>query len=134
VSECTAKLIRIVQDVKAPFTLEVVRSIARLCNEDPYRLWYSLATSYKQRPMPIEVSAAGQRVASEKKPTTTGETCWRCSACGKSFDDIKHLVNHILFFLRQGDKAHAELYKEVKSKATKEGKTFTQVAEELLRC
>lgn len=66
--------------------------------------------------------------------TTTSELCWRCTACNKTFTDVKQLVNHILFFVRQRDRAHLEVYKEIKDKSTKEGKTFTQIAEEILKC
>lgn len=123
-------MIKIVQEAKAPFTLEIVRSIASLCNEDPYKIWYSIALEgVKSRPL-HQVSVKTATVPTK----TVAEFCWRCPACNKVFNDVKHLVNHILFFVKQRDRAHIDVYKEVKDKSTKEGKTFTQVAEEILRC
>jgi len=60
--------------------------------------------------------------------------CWKCSACGKEFNDVKHLVNHITFFVRQKDKNHLELYRKIKESSDKSSKSFTQVVEEMLKC
>lgn len=110
----------------------VVRSIASICNEDPYKLWHAIASGgllYQASPpfkaMPSE---ALRPVSSTPGP------CWRCTACNKAFNDIKQLVNHITFFVRQRDKSHIELYKKIKEYADKSGKTFTQASEEILRC
>jgi hypothetical protein len=129
-NECVSKIIKIVQDVGAPFTLEVVRSIAKLCNEDPYKIWYAIALGGITTKTASQPSAKTTPTASK----TTSEFCWRCSACNKTFNDVRQLVNHILFFVRQKDRAHIEVYKEIKERSTKESKTFTQVAEEILRC
>ncbi|GEM_PF-809040 len=132
-NKCTSNLIKIVQEVGAPFTLEVVRSIAKLCNENPYKLWQSIALGVITIPQ-SRVSSPVEEVAKPSIPkASTSGPSWRCIACNKIFTDVKQLVNHILFFVRQKDKAHTELYKEIKDRSTKEGKTFTQVAEEILR-
>ncbi|MEM1644739.1 MAG: hypothetical protein QXL96_02515 [Ignisphaera sp.] len=135
-SKCTSDLIKMIKELGTPFTLEVVKSVARLCNEDPYKLWHSIALGITAT---ITSKTSSQSMTERAtKPTTlkasTSELSWRCTACSKVFTDVKQLVNHILFFVRQRDKAHTELYKEIKDRSTKEGKTFTQVVEEILRC
>lgn len=133
-NECALNLVKVVQEVGAPFTLEVVRSIAKLCDEDPYKLWRSIALGVAAIPQPKVSSPVGGVTKPSMPKASTSEPSWRCTACNKIFTDVKQLVNHILFFVRQKDRAHTELYKEIKDRSTKEGKTFTQVAEEILRC
>lgn len=73
-------------------------------------------------------------IATSSTKPKSAEPCWRCSACNKVFNDVRVLVNHITFFVRQKDKAHIELYKKIKEQSEKNGKTFTQVVEEILKC
>ena len=130
-SSCVERLIKAVQDARAPFTLDVVKSIAHLCNEDPYRLWRIIASSSAKY---VGISIQEQGSASTAEKQRTAGPCWRCSACNRVFSDSRQLVNHITFFVRQRDKAHIELYNKIKDNATRSGKTFTQVAEEMLKC
>ncbi|MEM0026806.1 MAG: hypothetical protein QXT53_02470 [Ignisphaera sp.] len=126
--DCSKDLISIAKSSGAPFTIEVVKSIARICNEDPYELWYEIL---------------GKAIVMNATPTTTVSTsekkiaegpCWRCEACGKTFSDARHLVNHITYFVRQRDKAHIELYQKIKKLESEKGKTFTEIALEILKC
>lgn len=112
--------------------MEVVKSIASLCDEDPYKLWRSIAAKATLI-QPVEmVSRTEVKTQTSAQPVTG--SCWRCTACNRTFNDIKHLVNHITFFVRQKERAHLDLYKKIKESADKSGKTFTQVCEETLRC
>ena len=85
--------------------------------------------------MPVASSIAkteSPNIPDTKSISTT--LCWRCFACGKEFNDVKHLVNHINFFVRQKDKNHLELYRKIKESSDKSSKSFTQVVEEMLKC
>ncbi len=128
-NDCSSKLISIVKGVGAPLTMEVVKSIARLCSEDPYNLWHEIAKQELGAKAAVIISAE-----ESQRKTVVAELCWRCEACGKTFSDVKHLVNHITYFVRQRDPAHIELYKKVKNHAEKSGKTFSEAAMELLKC
>lgn len=126
--DCSKELIDIARNSGAPFTIEVVRSIARICNEDPYKLWYEILGK------PITVTATTSTAAPATEKKVAEGPCWRCEACGKTFADARHLVNHITFFVRQKDKAHIELYQKIKKLENEKGKTFTEVALEILKC
>lgn len=127
--ECIEKYIELVKQTGAPFTIEVIKSIATLCNENPYGLWYNIATSFLKPQETIE----GMK---KSLPQTSQHTvsCWRCTACNKTFNDVKHLVNHITYFVRQKDKAHIELYQKIKKFSDEQKKSFTEIVINMLRC
>ncbi len=126
-NRCVEDMLKIVREVHAPLLLEIVKSIAALCNVDPYQLWYYLA----RQSMPTAKSVS---VAKPSTPTLRTEPCWRCPACGKTFQDPAKLVSHILYFLRQRDRGHIEVYRELKKKVEATGKTFTEIVKEELKC
>ncbi len=131
--ECINKLLNIVQEVKAPLTIEVVKSIAYLCREDPYTLWYELASVYGSR---LEYKLE-QKYSSKPSSIQTNqsiEKCWKCPACNRVFDDIKHLVNHITYFVRQHDSSHIDLYKKLKKISGDTGRSFSEVVAKELKC
>lgn len=128
-SNCVDRLIKIVQDVKTPFTIEVIKSIANLCDEDPYKLWHNIASL--QLTQSVNRSESVDNISSQK--SMAKDVGWKCTVCGKFFNDVGHLVNHITFFVRQRDKAHIELYKKIKEYADKNNKTFTQATSEILK-
>jgi uncharacterized C2H2 Zn-finger protein len=127
-NECSVKLIEIARAAGAPLIIEVVKSIATICGENAYSLWYELATI-------STIQTSQTSITEDKKVKTSVEgPCWRCEACGKTFTDVKHLVNHITFYVRQRDKAHLELYQRIKRVVDEKGKTFTEVVTEILKC
>uniref|UniRef100_A0A7J2U1Q5 C2H2-type domain-containing protein n=1 Tax=Ignisphaera aggregans TaxID=334771 RepID=A0A7J2U1Q5_9CREN len=129
-NECSSKLVEIVKSVGAPLTIEVVKSIAMLCRENTYNLWYELASEGAN----IIGATQTPLIESKKEKISVEGPCWRCEACGKTFTDIRHLVNHITFYVRQRDKAHIELYQKMKKIVNEKRKTFTEVVMESLRC
>ncbi len=129
-SNCVDKLINIVQEVKAPLTIEVVKSIAHLCHEDPYSLWHKLASMYTTTLIEQRYLAKPQHIQIKRE----AEKCWKCPACNKTFDDFKHLVNHITYFVRQHDTSHTELYKKLKKISSDSGKTFSEIVASELKC
>ena len=126
--DCSEKLIEIAKNSGAPFTIEVVKSIARICDENPYDLWYEILGKITQIGATLTASSSSKERKSIKEP------CWRCEACGKIFTDAKQLVNHITYFVRQKDKPHIELYQKIKKIENEKGKTFTEAALEMLKC
>jgi len=129
-SNCIDKLINIVQEAKAPLTIEVVKSIAYLCREDPYNLWYKLASMYTNTVTDQRSSTKAQSIQTKRET----EKCWKCPACNKIFDDYKHLVNHITYFVRQHDVSHIDLYKKLKKISSDTGKTFSEIVASELKC
>ena len=130
---CVEQLLKIVREVHAPLLFEVVKSIASICGEDPYALWNALASGSipklgESQPAKKSVSTA-QAIA---KPRVS--QCWRCPACNKEFSDVRQLVNHILFYVKQRDKSHIEVYRSIKQRVERSGQTFTQVVMTELRC
>uniref|UniRef100_A0A7J3QGH6 C2H2-type domain-containing protein n=1 Tax=Ignisphaera aggregans TaxID=334771 RepID=A0A7J3QGH6_9CREN len=126
--ECARKYIELVTQLNTPFTMEVVKSIATLCNENPYDLWYNIASSFSE----LLKHSEKEPQAIKQIPVTAN--CWRCSACNKTFNDVKHLVNHITYFVRQKDKAHIELYQKIKRISDEQRKSFTEIAINILKC
>jgi uncharacterized C2H2 Zn-finger protein len=129
-NECSSRLIKIVKSSGAPLFMEVVKSIATLCREDAYMLWYELVSESTGT---VEVSHVSPTESKRERISTTGP-CWKCESCGKIFNDVKHLVNHITFYVRQRDRAHMELYQKIKRIADEKEKTFTEVVMEVLKC
>ncbi len=128
--ECIGRYVELVKQTGAPFTIEIIKSIATLCNEDPYELWYNIATSFLRPQETIEDMKKSQL---QTTPQYT-VSCWRCTACNRTFNDVKHLVNHITYFVRQKDKAHIELYQKIKKISDEQKKSFTEIATNTLRC
>jgi len=110
--------------------MEVVKSIATLCGEDAYTLWYELVS---ESTGVVEVSRVSPTESGRERISATGP-CWKCEACGKIFADVKHLVNHITFYVRQRDRTHMELYQKIKRVVDEKEKTFTEVVMEVLKC
>lgn len=121
--ECMERYLELVKQAGAPFTMEIVKSIAILCDEDPYRLWYDIAKLHLE-PKLLEVERAALQT----------ENCWRCPACNKAFNDVKHLVNHITYFTRSKDRAHTELYQKLKKLSDDHRRSFTDIVTTTLRC
>ena len=130
-NECVEKMLKLVQELNTPLLLEVVKSIASLCNVDPYILWEAISsgkTTFKRIEMKISTPSQESQQARRIGP------CWRCPACGKEFNDVKHLVNHILYFVRQRERSHLEVYRKIKSRVEQTGQTFTQIVLNELKC
>lgn len=128
--ECLERYVELARQVGAPFTMDVVKSIAALCNENPYELWYNIALLYLDK----TVEKIEKPSIQTAPPHTPVANCWRCSACNRTFNDIKHLVNHITYFVRQKDKAHMELYQKIKKLSDEQRKSFTEIATNILKC
>lgn len=126
--ECTEKYMELAKQAGAPFTIEIVKSIANLCNENPYVLWYNIASLFLGQHKIVE-----KPVSQVTQPTAIAN-CWRCPACNRTFSDTKHLVNHITYFVRQRDKAHIELYQKIKKFSDEQKKSFTEIAISILKC
>ncbi|HIP56766.1 MAG TPA: hypothetical protein EYH02_01655 [Ignisphaera aggregans] len=132
-SECVEQLLKVVREAHAPLLFEVVKSIASICGEDPYTLWNALASGSIPKPSESQLAKKSTSTAqSITKPHTL--QCWRCPACNKEFSDVKQLVNHILFYVKQRDKSHIEVYRNIKQRVERSGQTFTQVIMTELRC
>lgn len=125
-----SKLVQIVNDAKAPFSMEIVKSIAKLCREDPYKLWHYIAsTMFTSSLEQYSIQKLENRDLSSKSNSSK----WKCSVCGKIFEDVTRLANHIIFYVRQKDQNHLELYKKIKEYADENNKTFTQAVEEIFK-
>jgi len=122
---CVEEQLRIIKSAGTPLYLEVVKAIASLCGVDPYRLWEWIASRSSIRAAAPQVS----RPQAQAQQRASG-ACWRCPACGRTFESPSKLASHILYFLRKRDYAHIKLYKEIKKKVEETGKTFTKVVEE----
>ena len=133
-NKCVERLLRVIRETHTPLLLEVVKSIASLCSVDPYALWNSLAHGSLQVATETATKQPSATAITKTAPKTATGPCWRCPACGKEFNDVKHLVNHILFYVRQRDRAHIEVYRRIKQRVEQTGQTFTQVAMSDLRC
>ncbi len=127
-------MLGVLRETHTPLLLEVVKSIASLCNVDPYELWNALAHGSPQAATAPATRPTTATTTAKTVPRTAAGPCWRCPACGKEFNDVKHLVNHILFYVRQRDRAHIEVYRKVKQRVEQTGQTFTQVVMSELRC
>ena len=125
---CVERMLEIARQSGTPLFLEVVKSIASICGVDPYELWNEIAKRF------AETSAARPRpaTAEARKPSTA--MCWRCPACGREFESPSKLVSHILYFVRQRERAHVQLYREIKKLVEERGKTFTEIVKEEYRC
>ncbi|MCS7111747.1 MAG: hypothetical protein N3E36_06975 [Sulfolobales archaeon] len=128
--ECTERYLELAKQAGTPFTIEIVKSIAALCNEDPYKLWYGIAASFLQ---PRELMEKVEKVTAQTALQRT-DNCWRCPACNKTFNDVRHLVNHITYFVRLKEKAHTELYQKLKKLSDEHRKSFTDIAIGTLKC
>lgn len=127
-SPCASRYLRIAVESGAPLTLEVIKSVAALCGENPYSLWVAVSSSSAPRAVTTAPASAEAGEGVENKRER-----WTCSACFREFEDVRHLVNHITYFVRQGDKAHLELYQKLKKLSAEKGRTFTEVAAEALK-
>jgi len=127
---CVERMLEIVKQSGAPLFMEVVKSIASICGVDPYELWSELA---KRFGVPTH-SAARTSAAAEAKRATAPSMCWRCPACGREFESPAKLVSHILYFVRQRERSHVQLYREIKKLVEERGKTFTEIVKEEYRC
>ncbi len=133
-NECVERLLEILRETRTPLLLEVVKSIASLCGVDPYTLWNALAHGSLQAVTAPTTRSTTTTATAKTAPKTIAGPCWRCPACGKEFNDVKHLVNHILFYVRQRDRAHIEVYRKIKQRVEQTGQTFTQVVMSELKC
>ncbi len=133
-NECVEHLLRVLHETRTPLLLEVVKSIASLCGVDPYTLWNALAYGSLQTAVAPVTRPATATSTTKTITRTPAGPCWRCPACGKEFNDAKHLVNHILFYVRQRDRAHIEIYRKIKQRVEQTGQTFTQVVMSELKC
>ncbi len=129
-NKCIDELLALARQNRTPLLFEVVKSIAALCNVDPYELWYTIAYGTART---ASTTSATTTTSIRTQVQRTGP-CWRCPACGKEFNDVRTLVNHILFYVRQRDRAHLEVYRKIKQKADQTGQTFTTVAMNELKC
>ena len=130
---CVEQLLKIVREVHAPLLFEVVKSIASVCGEDPYALWSALASGSIPK---LSESQHAKRPVSTAQPISKPRIsqCWRCPACNKEFTDVRQLVNHILFYVKQRDRSHLEVYRNIKQRVERSGQTFTQIVMTELRC
>jgi len=126
-NKCVEEQLKLAKSVGAPLLLEVVRAIASLCNVDPYVLWRWIA----QRELGGIATQPQTKVSSATTLSTTAP-CWKCPACGKTFDNPTTLARHILYFVKLRDRAHLELYKELKNKMSSSGKRFNEIVKELV--
>ena len=130
-SGCVEKMVRLALDSGAPLLEDVVRSIAGVCNVDYGEVWRiasSLATA--QRPVAAEEKPAAPQPQAAKRE----RPCWRCPVCGREFESYVKLVNHILYFVRRGDKLHRKAYYEIREEAARQGKRFSEIVAEKYRC
>ncbi len=127
-NECVERMLKYVKEYGTPLTLDVLRSIASLCSVDVYELWYRLTSSYTQQERYSETTSTTPKTVERRG------LCWKCPACGKEFQDVKTLVSHILYFVRQRDRAHLQVYRDIKRKVESTGKTFTEIVMSDYRC
>jgi len=121
------KMVKLALEAGTPLFEDVMRSIASICGVDYGEAWRyanKLAMSRREEMAPM-------RATPEKR---VERPCWRCPACGREFESYAKLVNHILYFVRRGDKAHRKTYYEIKSEADRQGKKFSEVVAERFRC
>jgi len=126
-------MVRLALEAGAPLLEDVVRSIAGLCEADYGEVWRVANTVALSR-----LRSAAEQV-SEAQPTEPAERraekpCWRCPVCGREFESYVKLVNHILYFVRRGDRLHRKAYYEIRDEASRKGKKFSEIVAEKYRC
>jgi len=127
-NECVEQQLDLVKSSGAPLHLEVLKAIATLCGVDPYRLWEWVSERELAKAPRATVTTTARQTQ-----VATRAACWRCPACGRTFESPAKLASHILYFLKKRDYEHVKLYKEIKKKVEETGKTFTKIVEEF-RC
>jgi len=123
-NSCIEEQLKLVKSAGTPLHLEVVKAIASLCGVDPYRLWEWIASQS------VTKAPTARRAEPAPAAPRAPSACWKCPACGRTFESPSKLASHILYFLRKRDYAHIKLYKEIKRRVEETGKTFTKVVEE----
>ncbi len=129
-NKCVEEQLRMAKSMGAPLLMEVVKAIASLCGVDPYVLWEWIYQREVSSTSSTTVSTATAGATSKSRTSITTAPCWRCPACGKTFDNPTTLARHILYFVKMRDRAHLDLYREIKNKMNASGRRFNEVVQE----